>query len=70
MLEGPGQIESPSGLVKLASRRTVIFDLPISAHRSETRKIEHRPMDTWDSNQIELQRRAANWESKTYRHFH
>jgi hypothetical protein len=69
MLDGPGQVESPSGPVSLASRRTVIFDLPLAAHRSETKKIEHRPMDKWDSNENELQRRAVDWEKHIVRHF-
>lgn len=69
LFDGPGQIETASGSIKLPSRHTVIFD-PALPQPAKLRKVEHRPMDTWDRDRLERQRRSMNWENHIVRLFH
>jgi hypothetical protein len=68
LFDGPGQIDTVSGPVKLPSNRTVVFD-PASPQPTEIRKIEHRPMDNWDRIEMEHQRRSSDWENRITRHY-
>jgi hypothetical protein len=67
LFDGPGQIETASGPVKLPSRRTVVFDLA-SPQPAEIRKVERRPMDNWDRVELEREHHAADWENRIARH--